>query len=69
MTANQKADLEFYAAEARTHLFEGRLTQALGCYILGRDLAGLKVHDQTRRDYLARLHEESRAKMKASHKS
>lgn len=58
MTPNQKADLAFYQAEARQHLFAGRKREALGCYILGRDLAGIKVDEQTRRDYAILLQAE-----------
>lgn len=58
MTQAQKADLEFYQGEARRHLAEGNQREALGCYILGRDLAGLPVADQTRRDYGNKLQAE-----------
>ena len=55
MTPEQKANLDYYYAEVTRLRKEGKPNEALGCYILGRDLAGLPVADQTRKDYLSGL--------------
>jgi hypothetical protein len=62
MAQEAQNDLAYYMAESRRHLFAGNKREALGCYILGRDLAGLRVEDQTRRDYLCLLQLEQAGK-------